>query len=411
MTDTAPNSQHKTNSKHQLTLTAALLSMVGPLSINAYLPSFPDIETAFGVDRAILAQSLTVYLIAFAASTLFWGPLSDRIGRRKTLLASMSMYLLASIACAFSPDAESFILLRGAQGLAASGGLIVGRAMIRDSFDTAAAHKAMAQVILLFALGPAIAPIAGGWLQGMFGWRSIFWFLGGFGFLLLLLGLAIKETLPHTMRQSFHPYRVGTAYFQIARCGRFVCLVLNLSLSFAGLFLYIAGAPTVIYEFLELSADDFGLQFVPMVAGMMLGSNYSGRKALHWTRTRTIAVGFSIMILAAGLNLLCSLFAVATLYTVIAPLALYAFGYGMIVPAITILALDYFPQRRGSATSVQGFVQVAISATVTSIAIPLLHSSRLSFGLGQIFFLVTALMLILFYYFLENSATSPQKIL
>jgi DHA1 family bicyclomycin/chloramphenicol resistance-like MFS transporter len=89
--------------------------MVGPLSINAYLPSFPDIETAFGVDRAILAQSLTVYLIAFAASTLFWGPLSDRIGRRKTLLASMSMYLLASIACAFSPDAESFILLRGAQ--------------------------------------------------------------------------------------------------------------------------------------------------------------------------------------------------------------------------------------------------------------------------------------------------------
>jgi MFS transporter, DHA1 family, multidrug resistance protein len=408
MPNTAPSPQKPANSRQQLTLTAALLSMVGPFSINAYLPSFPDIEAAFGVSRVILTQSLTVYLVAFAVSTLFWGPLSDRIGRRMTLLASMSMYLIASIACAFSPDAESFVLLRAVQGLAASGGFIIGRAMIRDSYDAASAHKAMAHVTLLFALGPAIAPVVGGWLQELFGWRSIFWFLGGFGGLLLALGLAIKETLPGTMRQSFHPYKVSIAYLQISRHVRFIALVFSLSLGFAGLFVYIAGAPTVIYEFLGFSADDFGLQFVPMVAGMMLGSNYSGRKAHQWTPARTIAIGFGIMILATALNLLSSLFSTATLYTVIAPLAIYAVGYGMIMPAITILALDYFPQRRGGATSVQGFVQVAISATVTSIAIPLLHSSRLSFAVGQMLFLTIAVTLILLYYFLENNAATTR---
>jgi DHA1 family bicyclomycin/chloramphenicol resistance-like MFS transporter len=409
MSTASSSLQINANSRLQLTLTAALLSMVGPFSINTYLPSFPDIEAAFGVTRVILAQSLTAYLLAFAISTLFWGPLSDRIGRRKTLLASMSMYLIASIACALSSDADSFVLLRALQGLAASGGFIIGRAMIRDSYDTRSAHQAMAHVTLLFALGPAIAPVVGGWLQELFGWRSIFWFLGGFGILLLLLGLAIKETLPGKMRQSFHPYKVSIAYLQIARHGRFICLVFSLSLGFAGLFVYIAGAPTVIYEFLGLSADDFGLQFIPMVAGMMLGSHYSGRKAHHWTPARTIALGFGIMILGTVLNLLSSLLSTSTTYTVIAPLAIYAVGYGMIMPAITILALDYFPQRRGSATSVQGFVQVAISATVTSIAIPLLHSSRLSFAVGQLLFLSTAVTSILLFYFLENRiATNSQ---
>jgi MFS transporter, DHA1 family, multidrug resistance protein len=398
--------QKNKNSRRQLTFTAALLSMVGPLSINAYLPSFPDIEATFGATRAVLAQSLTVYLLAFAVSTLFWGPLSDRVGRRRTLLASMSLYLIASIACALSPDAKSLLLWRAAQGLAASGGFIIARAMIRDSYDTRSAHKAMTHVTLLFALGPAIAPVLGGWLQQLFGWRSIFWFLGGFGLLLVFLGLAIKETLPRNKRQSLHPYKVSIAYLQIISHSRFVCLVFSVSFAFAGMFLYIAGAPTVIYNFLGLSTNDFGLQFIPMVAGMMLGSYYSGRKAHGWQAARTIGIGFCIMIIASALNLLSSLFNTATLFSVIAPLVIYAFGYAMIMPAITIVALDYFPQRRGGATSMQGFVQIAVSATVTSIAIPLLHSSRFSFAIGQLFFLSIAAALILFFYHLENNVAA-----
>ena len=398
--------QENKNSRRQLTVTAALLSMVGPFSINAYLPSFPDIEAAFDATRALLAQSLTVYLLAFAVSTLFWGPLSDRIGRRRTLLVSMSLYLIASMACALSPDAKSFLMSRAAQGLTASGGFIIARAMIRDSYDTSSAHKAMAQVTLIFATGPAIAPILGGALQDQFGWRSVFWFLSSFGALLLLLGFAIRETLPGDKRQSFHPYKVSAAYLQIALHRQVVCLVFSLSLGFEGLFVYIAGAPTVVYEFLGLSTTDFGLHFVPLVGGMILGSYYSGRKAHQWPPARTIAIGFCIMIIAAVLNLLSSLLSTATLYSVIAPLVMYAFGYAMIMPAITILALDYFPLRRGSATSMQGFVQVAISAVVTSIAIPLLNTSRLNFAVGQLLFLAMAVILIMLFQRLQGSTAA-----
>ena len=162
---------------------AALLAMLGPFTIDTYLPSFPDIEATFHIERAILAQSLGVYLAAFAISTLFWGPLADRIGRRSVIVISVSLYIIASIGCALADSIHSLLFLRVMQGLAASGGLIAGRAMIRDAHDARTAQQAMAQVMLLFALAPAVAPMLGGWLQLHFGWRSVFWFLALFAHL------------------------------------------------------------------------------------------------------------------------------------------------------------------------------------------------------------------------------------
>ena len=134
---------------HHLTLIAALLSMLGPFSIDAYLPSFPAIELEFGISRAMLSQSLGIYLLAFAFSTLFWGPIADRFGRRLVILISMVLYTLGSIACALADSAETFFLFRIMQGLAASGGFIASRAMIRDAHDAESAHRAMSQVMLL----------------------------------------------------------------------------------------------------------------------------------------------------------------------------------------------------------------------------------------------------------------------
>ena len=144
-----------------LTVIAALLAMIGPFSIDAYLPSFPDIEMEFGISRAVLSQSLAVDLLAFAVSTLAWGPLADRFGRRLVILISMALYPLGSIGCALAENMEFFMLLRVVQGLAASGGFIAGRAMIRDAHDAEAAHRAMSQVMMLFALAPALAPVLG----------------------------------------------------------------------------------------------------------------------------------------------------------------------------------------------------------------------------------------------------------
>jgi len=387
MTATASTAK---KTKPHLTVIAALLAMIGPFTIDAYLPAFPGIEASFNISRAMLSQSLATYLAAFAISTLFWGPLADRIGRRWVILSSLSCYVLASVACAMAENYHGFLLMRTLQGLAASGGLIAGRAMIRDTHNAEAAHRAMAQVTLLFALAPAVAPVLGSWLQSQFGWRSIFWFLSGFGALLMLLVAFIDETLAEKHRQSFHPVKVFKVYAQTLTHGRFLGLILSLSFTFAGLFLYIAGAPTIIYDFLGLGSGDFGLQFIPMVIGLMLGAFLSSQLSHRWPMPKTVSLGFVLMALAVLFNLIQAVYLESSVITVIAPLVIYAFGLSLVMPAITILALDCFPKHRGSAASMQGFFQMFITAGVASIAVPLLHTQRLHFVLGQLLFLFLA---------------------
>ncbi len=385
--------ENKPVTHYHLTIVAALLSMLGPFTIDTYLPSFPDIELEFAVNRAILSQTLAIYLVAFAVSTLFWGPLADRIGRKQVILSSLTLYIIASTGCAMAENITAFMSWRLLQGLAASGGLIAGRAMIRDAHDTQSAHKAMSQAMLLFALAPAIAPVLGGWLHDYFGWRSVFWFLSGFAMLLMLLASLTRETLAKDLRQSFHPVAVIKVYLQAIKTSRFLGLVFTMAFSFAGLFLYIAGAPSVIFDFLGLGSDDFSVQFIPMVAGMMIGAYLSSWLAHHWATQKVAYLGLGIMSIAIILNLLQAMLLDTEIITVITPLVIYVLGMAMTMPAITILALDCFPDNRGAASSVQGFIQMLTNAVVASIAVPLLHTQQLHFVIGQLVFLLLALLL------------------
>ena len=376
---------------HHLTVIAALLAMIGPFSIDAYLPSFPDIELEFGVSRAVLVQSLGIYLLATAISTLAWGPLADRVGRRMVIMVSMGGYTLGSIGCALAASVETFMFFRVVQGLAASGGFIAGRAMIRDAHDTQSAHRAMSQVMLLFALSPAAAPILGGWLHDTFGWRSVFWFLSMFGGLLGLMGYFIAETLVPEQRRSILPSAVSLVYIRAVKHPRFPALVLCLSFAFAGLFLYIAGAPTVLYDFLGLGSTDFGWLFVPIVGGLILGASISARLAHRLPQSRTISIGVSLMCLATIINAAVAYLSEPGLVTVIGPLVLYVTGLSIMMPAITVMALDCFPGHRGTAASMQGFLQMSSNAAVASLAVPLLHGTWMNFVLGQgLFFIVAA---------------------
>jgi DHA1 family bicyclomycin/chloramphenicol resistance-like MFS transporter len=391
----------------RLTFIVALLSMVGPFSIDAYLPSFPDIEATFGISRALLNQSLSVYLVAFAASTLLWGPLSDHFGRRRVILGSLSLYVLASVGCALAADATTFLVLRTLQGLAASGGLIAGRAMIRDAHDAASAHRAMSQVTLVFALAPAVAPVLGAWLHDHYGWRSVFWFLCLFGSLLVGMTAYIRETLAEEHRQSVRPLVVARVYVRSLQHRQFPLMVLSLGFTFAGIFLYIAGAPTVIYDFLGLGTDDFGVQFIPMVGGLMLGAFISSRLSRHWSPVRIVSSGFAVLATGVVLNLVqVALFDATVLFT-IGPLVIYAIGTAMIMPAITILVLDCFPHHRGTAASMQGFLQMLINAAVAGIAVPALQTRRQDFVLGQAVFLSIAL--VLWYLYWRRAQAGPEN--
>jgi DHA1 family bicyclomycin/chloramphenicol resistance-like MFS transporter len=379
----------KAGSRH-LTFFAAILSMIAPFSINTYLPSFPDIEREFGISRAILSQSLGVYLFAFAVSTLFWGPLADRLGRRLVILVSMTVYTLASIGCALADNAEMFMFLRILQGLSASGGVIAARAMIRDAHSAEAARRAMAQAILWFAIAPAIAPILGGWLHEMFGWRSVFWFLCSFGCLMILMAIFTPETLGEDDRRSIHPATVVRTYISALLHKQFPALIFSWSLAFAGQFLYVAGAPTVIYDFLGLGPDDFGWLFLPLVTGLILGALISDRLTHRWSAEKTISMGFLLMVLASIISICVAGFSAASIPGVIGPLLLYVTGFALMLPGLTVLALDCMPNHRGTAASMQGFLQMLTGAGVASIAVPLLNGRWLNFALGQALFLLLA---------------------
>jgi DHA1 family bicyclomycin/chloramphenicol resistance-like MFS transporter len=379
--------------KH-LTLIVALLTMIGPFTIDTYLPSFPAIEAEFAVSRALLSQSLASYLAAFAISTLVWGPLSDRLGRRAVVMSTLLLYLAASLGCALAGDYGSFLFFRLLQGVAAGGGMAAGRTMIRDVHSPKDAQHALSRVMMLFAVAPAIAPVIGGWLDDAFGWRSVFYFLALYsGLMLVLIRLWIPETLHTSMRQSFHPLHVARIYGHTLVHRRFQSLVIMMACYFGGMFLYIAGAPTVIFDFLRLDVQDFGVLFVPLVAGLIFGSWLSGRLAHRWHLERTVTLGLTLMALGTVLNSAQALSLSPMVVTTIMPLVFYTMGIGIAMPAMTVLSLDCFPHNRGAASAVQGFMQMMANTLIASLAVPLLGHRPDWLALGQLSLVVITILL------------------
>ena len=393
MENEVPVAHSETPPKH-LTLIVALLTMIGPFTIDTYLPSFPAIEAEFAVSRALLSQSLAFYLAAFAISTLVWGPLSDRLGRRAVVVSTLLLYLFASLGCALAGDYGSFLFFRLLQGVAAGGGLAAGRTMIRDVHSPQDAQRAMSRVMMLFALAPAVAPVIGGWLEDAFGWHSVFYFLALYsGLMLVLILLRIPETLPTSMRQSFHPLNVVRVYGRTLIHRRFQSLVFMLACYFGGMFLYIAGAPTVVFDFLKLGVDDFGVLFVPLVGGLICGAWLSGRLAHRWHVERTITLALSMMTVGAVLNTAQALTLSPLVVSTIIPLVFYTTGIGIAMPAMTVLSLDCFPHNRGAASAVQGFIQMMGNALIASLAVPLLGHRPDWLALGQLSLVVITLLL------------------
>jgi MFS transporter, DHA1 family, multidrug resistance protein len=372
----------------------SLISMIGPFAIDTYLPSFPAIEAEFGISRALLSQSLGAYLMAFAIATLFWGPLTDRFGRKNIILSGMFLYLFASIGCAIADSYNQFLLFRLIQGAAACGSLIAGRAMIRDVFDSMQARQVMSYVMLFFAIAPAIAPMIGAGLHDAFGWRSIFYFLTLFGLITTLLALVVtKETLHPEHRQSIHPIQVTKVYLEAFKHGRFQAIVFACGASFAGMFLFIAGSPTIFFDFLKLDTGDFWMQFVPMVIGLMLGSFMSAKIFSHHTASKMVTLALIIMAVSTVLNVLqASLFTTSLLGFVI-PLFIYSFGTGIAIPAFTVMALDCFPKNRGTAAALQSFVQMSANAIAASLIVPFVNHSMLAFTLAQLSFISISVLL------------------
>jgi MFS transporter, DHA1 family, multidrug resistance protein len=361
------------------------LTVIAPFSIDTFLPSLPHIAREFGASEFYLQQTLSLYLIGFAAMTLVYGPLSDAFGRRNVVLISLAGYILSSVACALAPSAHALILARIGQGVAASGGLVIGRAVVRDSFTGAPAQRVMAQVMLIFSIAPAVAPIIGGWLHEVFGWRAVFWFMALLGVTVWIwAALRLPETLTAGERHPGNPRAIAAVYWHALRIPAFMLLILAIALNFSGMFLYISGSPVLLYRDLGLGAQDFWVLFIPVVAGLMGGAYISGRMAGHYTHEQAVVVAYWIMLSAAVVNVVLSQALPPSALTVIAPVALYACGMSLATPNLSLLAFDLLPRNRGLASALQNFTQTTLSAVVAGLLVPVVAGHLTWFATGTL---------------------------
>jgi DHA1 family bicyclomycin/chloramphenicol resistance-like MFS transporter len=367
-----------------LAVLLAALAMIGPFSIDTYLPSFPAIQSDLEVTAVQMQQTLSVYLFTFAVMTLFHGTLSDSFGRRPIVLVSLSVFAIGSLGCALAGSFEQLLVFRGIQGLSAGAGIVVGRAIIRDSLQGHDAQRLMSLVTMIFGVAPAIAPIIGGWLQDRFGWRSVFVFLVAYSTILLLAcRLRLPETLPRSDRQPFRLEPLAVNYWTLGRSLPLFLLSSAIALNFCGFFIYIVSAPAFIYDVLGLTATDFPWLFVPGIAGVMVGAFLSGRLAGKLSRRTTVHAGYAVIFTAAVMNLAYSGLAPPAVPWSVAPVMVYTIGMALSMPSLTLLALDLFPHNRGLAASLLGFEHSLLSAIAAGVVSPMLSHSDITLAGGM----------------------------
>jgi len=390
MRNSAPNTEHGDSrgvpaavARGSLAVMLGGLSLLGPLSIDAYLPAFADIQRDFHASTADLQLTLTGYLLAFACMSLMHGPLSDAFGRRRVILIALSVFALAAFGCALSPSVGWLTVFRVVQGMSAGVGTVVGRAIIRDCFEGAAAARLLAMVSMIFSLSPALAPVFGGWVVARFTWRTIFLTLFVYAIAMLMLCMrSLPETLPRHARRPFGPGILAQEYVIVFGDRRFRLVALAIALSFAGLFLYVASVPVFLGHELGLPPTDYAMMFVPVVAGIVLGSLAAERLAGRVTSGRLILAGFSIQLLTGIVNVAFHAVHAATVPWSVLPLGFYAFGMSLATPGLLLIGLDQFPQMRGLAASCQAFAMVLLAGLVTQLA-PAFGGRALALGLVQ----------------------------
>lgn len=376
-----------------LAVLLACLGMLGPFSIDTYLPAFTGIAKAIGATPVEMQQTLSAYLFGFAVMNLFHGALSDSFGRRPVVLWGLVVFTLASAGCALSQHIGSLVFFRTVQGMSAGAGIVVSRAVIRDMFPPSEAQRVMSQVTIYFGVAPAIAPMVGGFLFVHVSWHAIFWFLTGVGVVLWTANYKLlPETLHATHRQSFEVRNLMQGYRALGSSARFMVLALASGVPFNGMFLYVLSAPVFLGDHLGLQPGRFFWLFLITIGGIMGGAWLSGRLAGRTKPHHQIRHGFLIMLIVSVLNLTLNLFFTPQAWWALWPIGIYAFGWALMVPVVTLMVLDLVPERRGMASSFQACIGSVANGLVAGVIAPLVMHSTVLLAVASLLMMAIGLV-------------------
>jgi DHA1 family bicyclomycin/chloramphenicol resistance-like MFS transporter len=354
------------------------LVAIGPLSTDLYLPSLPAIGRALGANVAATQLTLSAYMTAFALAQLVYGPLSDRFGRRPVVLGGLSLYVIASIACAFAQSIDALIAARALQATGACAGVVLGRAIVRDVYGREGAARMLALVGSVMAFAPAAGPVAGGIVEVNFGWRWNFALLAVLSSALLAMAAwRLVETNRQMDPLAFDMARMLRNYKTLLADRVYMGYALCVAFAYGGLFAFISGSSFVLIGDLGLAPDVYSFFFLACVVGYFTGAQLAAHLTLKLGIDRMLILGAAINAVggAGMLGVTIAGLAVPGLAgaaLLVAPMAIYMVGMGIGMPNGQGGALGPYPHMAGAASALMGFLQMA-SAALVGIAFGRLH--------------------------------------
>lgn len=379
----------------RLTLILASLATFAPFATDMYLASFPLLAEEFKTDVGAVQLSLSVFFFGLAVGQLAYGPLIDRFGRRGPLLIGIALFAVASLALAFAPGIDSFIILRLIQALGGCAGMIVSRTIVADLFPEREAARFLSLIMLVQGLAPIMAPILGGYILTYANWHAIFLFLVVFG-LACLAGVywGLPETLPPHERKAESLPRILATWKGLITERRYIVPALTGSFVFAALFAFISGSPFVYIQLFHVSEQNYGWLFGLNAFGLILAAQINRMLLKRFTSQTVLTASLTVMLIAA----VC-LFAASTtssLPLLIALLFVCLANVPLIAANTVALAMEASGTHRGSGSAIIGVLQFGV-ASIVSAGVGLIHDTTARPMTGAILLAVTTAGLIWYF--------------
>jgi DHA1 family bicyclomycin/chloramphenicol resistance-like MFS transporter len=344
-----------------LTLLLAVLTALTSLSIDMSLPAMPQLQETFGAGVAAVQLTLSIFLTGFALGQVACGPLSDRWGRRPVLLAGLALFTVAGLVCAGSTSLLMLVAARFVQGIGASVGPVVARAVVRDRFDSRRASAVLSQITQVMIVAPLLAPTLGGYLLVNAGWSAIFVVLGVSGALLTFVCWLL---LPETARAVGVEEREGPgtrkSLLEVLRHRASLRHALTTCFAYAGMFAYVGSSPFVLMDGFGVREENFGYYFALTALALLVAATVNRALLKRHTPSLLILRRGVVIIFAAGAALaLAGWFGVGGLAGVLVPMMAYMFGLGLLMPNATAEAMAPHGESAGLISSVMGALQTA----------------------------------------------------